>query len=205
MNNKVKVLFATGNQHKYELMKERLKDYKNIEIVNPKMLKLNLKIVEDGKTPEENAIKKARQYYEKIHMPIIAEDSGLYIDNFSEEDQPGLFVKRIQGIENPTEEDLLNYYIKKLGQYGGESLACYHTGICIIDETGKIYTKTIKENKFLMTSNKNTIPTISGGVLDCISFDLNCKKYFNERTEEDRKTHYQNIDEEYRKIMNEVF
>ena len=58
----MKLLFATGNQYKYELMKERLKEFTDIEVVIPKMLGLNINIIEDGKTPEENAIKKATQY-----------------------------------------------------------------------------------------------------------------------------------------------
>lgn len=200
----MKLLFATGNQYKYLLMKERLKEFQDIEVVIPKMLNLNLHIVEDGKTPEENAIKKAKKYYEATKLPIIAEDSGLYIDEFEEKEQPGLFVRRIDGREEATDEEILNWYIQKLEKHGGESLASYQTGVCIIDEEGKIYSETIKENKFLMTSNKNNIPTISGGVLDCISYDLINKKYFNERTEKERKLHFKDLDMEYRKLVKKV-
>ena len=45
----MKLLFATGNQYKYELMKERLKDFSDIEVVIPKMLGININIIEDGK------------------------------------------------------------------------------------------------------------------------------------------------------------
>ena len=95
----MKLLFATGNQMKYEMMKERLKELQEIEVLIPKMLDINIDVVEDGLTPEENAIKKASQYYEAAKMPTIAEDSGLYIDKFSDDEQPGLFVKRVNGVE----------------------------------------------------------------------------------------------------------
>ena len=78
------------------------------------MLDININVIEDGKTPEENAIKKAKQYYDVAKIPTIAEDSGLYIDKFSEEEQPGLFVKRVNGVEGLSDEEILNYYINKL-------------------------------------------------------------------------------------------
>ena len=200
----MKLLFATGNEYKYNLMKERLKEFENIEVIIPKMLNLNIEVVEDGKTPVENAVKKARTYYEIVKIPVIAEDSGLYIENFKDEEQPGLFVKRIGGREDATDEEILEYYIEKLKKYDVKSLASYHTGVCVIDRSGIEHTKIIEETKFLMTANKNNIPTISGGILDCISYDINAKKYFNERTEEDKKNHYKKLDEEYRELIKYV-
>ena len=131
----MKLLFATGNEYKYNLMKERLKEFENIEVIIPKMLNLNIEVVEDGKTPVENAVKKARTYYEIVKIPVIAEDSGLYIENFKDEEQPGLFVKRIGGREDATDEEILEYYIEKLKKYDGKSLASYHTGVCVIDRS----------------------------------------------------------------------
>ena len=165
----MKLLFATGNKMKYELMCERLKPLTDIEVVIPKMLDLNIDIIEDGTTPVENAVKKATQYYEATHMPVIAEDSGLYIDEFSDNEQPGLFVKRVNGKEGLSDEEVINHYIAKLKEHGGKSLAAYHTGVCLIDEDGNIYTELIKETKFLLTSEKNEKEFVSGGCLDCIS------------------------------------
>ena len=76
----MKVLHVTGNDFKYNLMKERLKDFKDIELVTPKMLGISINIEENGTTAEENSIKKAKAYYEVSKLPTIAEDSGLYID-----------------------------------------------------------------------------------------------------------------------------
>ena len=52
----MKLLFATGNDYKFNLMKERLKGFEDIELVNPKMLGINIEVEEDGKTAEENSI-----------------------------------------------------------------------------------------------------------------------------------------------------
>ena len=197
----MKLLFATGNKMKYELMKERLKPLDNIEVITPKMLDINVDVKEDGITPTENAIKKAEAYYKVTKMPVIAEDSGLYIDEFKENEQPGLFVKRVNGKEGLSDEEVLTYYINKLNEYGGTSLASYHTGVCLIDENGNKYTDLLKESKFLLMSNKNIKEYTNGGCLDCISFDLDANKFFNERSEEDKKKHYQELDEKYRDLV----
>lgn len=197
----MKLLFATGNKMKYELMVERLKPLNEIELVTPKMLDLNINIIEDGKTPVENAIKKARQYYDATHMPVIAEDSGLYIDSFREDEQPGLFVKRVNGVEGLSDYEVINHYINKLNEHGGKSLAAYHTGVCLIDKDGNIYTDLIKETKFLLTAEKSEKEFVSGGCLDCISYDIDNNKYFNERTEEEKKIHYKKLDNIYRNLV----
>lgn len=197
----MKLLFATGNQYKYTLMKDRMKPLEDIEVIIPKMLGVDINVIEDGTTPEENAIKKAKEYYEVTKLPVIAEDSGLYIDKFSEQDQPGLFVKRVNGREDLTDEEILSYYINKLNEYGGESPACYHTGVCLIDEDGNIHSSTTIEHKFLLTSKKHDVETIKGSVLDCISYDTMFNKYFDERTEEEKKAHWKELDEKYRQMV----
>ena len=75
---------------------------------------IKIEVKEDGKTAEENAIKKAKAYYEKTKLATIAEDSGLWVEKFLEEDQPGLFVKRVNGREDLSDEEILNCYIEKL-------------------------------------------------------------------------------------------
>ena len=197
----MKLLFATGNELKYNLMKERLKSLDDIELLTPKMMDLSIDVVEDGNTPDENALKKAKQYYDVVNIPVIAEDSGLYIDKFDDEEQPGVFVKRVQGREDLSDEEILDYYINKLNKYGGESLACYHTGVCLIDNEGNIYLDSIKESEFLLTTKKSNISRENGGVLDCISYDIESNKYFGERTLEEKSIHYKDLDEKYKQLV----
>ena len=52
----MKLLFATGNQFKKELMIERLKELKDIEVVIPKDLGVNIDVVEDGTTPSRKRL-----------------------------------------------------------------------------------------------------------------------------------------------------
>ena len=112
-----------------------------------------------------------------------------------------MFVKRINGVEGLPDDVILKYYIDKLNEHGGKSLACYHTGVCLIDENGKLHSQTIEETKFLLTSEAYDKKTENGGVLECISYDINSNKYFQENTEEDKKNHYKKLDEEYRELV----
>ena len=56
---------------------------------------MELKVVAEGK--KYGAIKKA--YFEAFHMPVFSCDSGLYFDELSEEEQPGIHVRRVGGRE----------------------------------------------------------------------------------------------------------
>ena len=191
---------GTSSKLKYDLMKDRLKDL-DIELIRPVDLNINIDIEEDGETVEENSIKKAKAYYEVTKLPVIAEDSGLYIDKFKDSEQPGLYVKRVNGREDLTDDEILNYYIDKLNSYGGSSLAHYYTGVCIIDIDGNIYSDTIIETPFLLTTNARKIKSIKGGVLESISYDIDSNKYFDELTEKDKRLHYKNLDDKYKSLV----
>ena len=200
----MKLLFATGNENKYELMKRRLKELENVEVIMPKHINIKIDVNEDGKTAEENAIKKAKAYYDETNLAVIAEDSGLWVERFSEEEQPGLFVKRIDGRDDLSDEEILERYIEKIEKAGGQTNARYKTGIAVINEKGEIYSKTVDEELFIFTSKKNEKGYIKGGLLDIISYDTINKKYFNELTEEEKSKRYIRIDEEIRSMVEKI-
>lgn len=198
------LLFATGNENKYNLMKRRLSSLDDINVLMPKQIGVKINVVEDGKTAEENAIKKAQEYYNKTGMAVIAEDSGLYVDKFNENMQPGLFVRRVNGREDLTDQEILNYYINCLNMVDGESLAHYQTGVALIDTDGNIYSMTIDEEPFLFTSKMNQKDTVSGGTLDSISYDIKNKKYFNELNNDEKQQRYERIDQETLKLVSNL-
>ena len=200
----MKLLFATGNENKYQLMKRRLKELENVEVIMPKHINIKIDVNEDGKTAEENAIKKAKAYYDETNLAVIAEDSGLWVERFSEEEQPGLFVKRIDGRDDLTDEEILKRYIEKIEKAGGQTNARYKTGIAVINEKGEIYSKTVDEESFIFTSKKDEKGYIKGGLLDIISYDPINKKYFNELTEEEKSKRYIRIDEEIRSMVEKI-
>ncbi len=96
-----KLIFATGNKGK---LKEVMEIFKNTEyeIVSLYDLGNVPEIVEDGDTYEANALIKAKAIYEIYKLPVIADDSGLSVEQLNGE--PGVYSARYAG-ENCTYDD----------------------------------------------------------------------------------------------------
>lgn len=72
-------LLASGNAHKAEEFKEL---FGNVLTVNP--APRSLEVDETGKTFIENALIKAKAYYDTYKVPSLADDSGLVLEAFPE-------------------------------------------------------------------------------------------------------------------------
>ena len=88
------ILIATNNYGKVKEIEEILKGYKLFTL---KDLGLKIEVKEDGKTFEENSLKKAKEISDKTGMPCIADDSGLCIDEL--DGFPGVNTARYIGNE----------------------------------------------------------------------------------------------------------
>lgn len=94
-----RIIFATGNEGKMREIREILKDL-NMDILSMKEAGIELDIVEDGSTFEENALIKARAIAQtdvcRAHGDIVlADDSGLEVDYLNLE--PGIYSARYMG------------------------------------------------------------------------------------------------------------
>ena len=77
MNNKI--VLATGNQDKVKEIVEILKNL-DIELLTLKDFPGVPGVVEDGKTLEENALKKARIISGFTKLPAVSDDTGLEVE-----------------------------------------------------------------------------------------------------------------------------
>lgn len=68
--------------------------------------------VEDGDTFEENALKKAQYYGEKLQMFALGEDSGILIDAL--EGELGVKTRRWGAGENASDEEWIEYFMKRM-------------------------------------------------------------------------------------------
>lgn len=76
-----KYFVATSNANKLKEIKEILNSFGiEAEILCPKDFNETTEPVENGFSFKENALIKARFYYDKYHYPTIADDSGICID-----------------------------------------------------------------------------------------------------------------------------
>ena len=73
--SKTRLVFATGNQGKVNEFRQMLGE--SYEILSMKDLDVDVEIIEDGRTFEENAIIKAKAVMEATGEMVLADDSGL--------------------------------------------------------------------------------------------------------------------------------
>ena len=89
-----RIIFATGNEGKMKEIREILGDL-GYEILSMKEAGVDVDIVEDGETFEENAIIKATTVMKATGSIVLADDSGLEVDYLNKE--PGVMSARYMG------------------------------------------------------------------------------------------------------------
>ena len=95
-----RLILASNNKKKIKEMKEILEEL-DIEVKSLENENINIDVVEDGKTFEENAKKKAKEIYEFLlkredeNFIVLADDSGLAVDYLKGE--PGIYSARYAG------------------------------------------------------------------------------------------------------------
>lgn len=106
LDSKLKLLFASYNNHKYIEVKDILNilTKNNLEIFYLGNFDKKITIIEDGHTFEENALLKAKKAYEEFGIPSFADDSGLEVEALN--GGPGVFSSRYAGDNANDEENL---------------------------------------------------------------------------------------------------
>lgn len=89
-----RIIFATGNEHKMIEIRSIIGNL-GYEILSMKEAGIDVDIVEDGSTFEENAMIKAKALMELTGDIVLADDSGLVIDYLNGE--PGIYSSRYLG------------------------------------------------------------------------------------------------------------
>lgn len=179
-----KILFATGNMAKVNRFLEGLLT-KNIQILTLKDIDINLNIEENGKDAIENALIKARAYYEKTKIPTLAMDDTLYLENVPINKQPGMYVRRVGG-KTLSDDEMISYYSALAKEYGnnGKLTARWIYGMALIKD-GKEYTYTWSKDDFYIVSTPSNIIN-PGYPLNTISINKKLNKYFTDMTAEDK-------------------
>ncbi|MDY2762095.1 MAG: XTP/dITP diphosphatase [Faecalimonas umbilicata] len=95
-----KIIFATGNQDKMKEIRMILEDL-GISVSSMKEAGIDVDIVEDGTTFEENAMIKAEAIAKLTDAIVLADDSGLEIDYLNKE--PGIYSARYAGTDTSYE------------------------------------------------------------------------------------------------------
>lgn len=95
--DKRKIVFATQNNDKLKEIISVLNE--NFEVISMQDAGIDIDVVEDGTTFEENAIKKATEIVNVCGEIVLADDSGLEIDFLDK--APGVYSARYMGRDTP--------------------------------------------------------------------------------------------------------
>lgn len=106
-----RLLIASNNRGKRKEI-QALFEKLDIELVMPLDIGLELSVVEDGHTYEENAAKKARAFAAASGMLTLADDSGLEVDALN--GAPGLYSARFSNKPGATDADRRHYLLTQL-------------------------------------------------------------------------------------------
>ncbi|MBO5479518.1 MAG: RdgB/HAM1 family non-canonical purine NTP pyrophosphatase [Clostridia bacterium] len=108
----MKILVASGNEGKIKEIKSILKEF---DIITLNDIKNTVEVIEDGKTFEENAKKKAKEIYEQTLIPCLADDSGICIQEYN--GWPGVKTARFLGEDkasNKNAKERNEYILNKM-------------------------------------------------------------------------------------------
>lgn len=132
-----KIIFATTNEGKMKEVRMLLADM-GCEVLSLKDIGLDVEIVEDGETFEDNAIIKAKAIMELTEEMVLADDSGLEVDYMNKE--PGIYSARFLG--ETTSYHLKNQHIidQLKDAKGKERSARFVCAIAFVSPAGEIMT-----------------------------------------------------------------
>ena len=129
-----KLLVASSNKHKLSEIEDILKiNGCDIQIVSPEELGCKEEPDENGSTFEENAFIKADFYYQRYHLPTLADDSGICIDFF--DGKPGIHSARF--LPEMNYQQKCQYIIDQLkdsDNRGAQFVDC----MCFIEVNGNV-------------------------------------------------------------------
>lgn len=146
-------------------------------------------VVEDGKTANENARKKALAYAKALRRTVFSMDNALYIEGLSDDRQPALNVRRIDGKTATTDEEMIEHYSKLIESLGGRVKGYWEFGVCIATSTGEYEETTIKSPRTFVS--KPTTNRQVGYPLESIQIDPSSGKYIADMTQQEQDTFWQ--------------
>jgi XTP/dITP diphosphohydrolase len=129
-----RLLLATSSADKIREYRQILRDLP-LELVTPADLGLRLEVEESGTTFQENALIKARAYWDATGQACLAEDSGFEVDALG--GAPGVQSARWEGDDYQHKNQLV---MDLVGERTGLARRCrYVCTIALVDPTGRIH------------------------------------------------------------------
>lgn len=126
-------LLASGNAHKAQ----EFSGLFDPEVVRISPAPEKIDVTEDGESYAENALKKAKAYFEKFKKPVMADDSGLNVEALP--DELGIYSARFGG-EGLTDRERAELLLEKLADLEPEKRQAFFTCyLCFYFSEDEVY------------------------------------------------------------------
>lgn len=146
----MEILIATKNEAKIKKYSTMLNvlgiKYKTLKDFNN-----DIEVEENGNTPKENSVIKAKAYYNAFNMPVLVDDCGLILDELPLEKQPGVYVRRAVNGQRMSDEEMIEMYSKEIEEVGGETTGGFVIAITVVDGNGNIHTNEEKHDRVFVS------------------------------------------------------
>tara|TARA_B100000927_G_C16233507_1_gene376414 strand:+ start:5 stop:574 length:570 start_codon:yes stop_codon:yes gene_type:complete len=145
----MEILLASNNKNKHkELFKIFEESGSKHTLISDNHIP---EVIEDKNTIEENAKKKAKECYKLFNLPVISDDSGLFVEIL--DGKPGVHSKRYAG-ENATDVENNQKLINEL-KSSDNVIACFKTILCYFDGLNFITSEGILNGKIIFKPRGN--------------------------------------------------
>lgn len=175
----MKILYGTTNKAKLQAMRNAV-ECLGIDIIGLDDIESEIPEVDEcGRTPLENAEIKAKAYYGALKMPVFSCDSGLYFDELEDEEQPGVYVRRVNGREL-SDGEMIEYYSSLAKRHGGKITGQYRNAIYFVLDESHCYCRmdqSIATEPFILSAVPHP-KRVDGFPLDSLSIDIASGQYY---------------------------
>lgn len=178
-----KLVIATRNPAKVDYYRKlfvRVID----QIVCLSDLGIEGKPTEAGETAEQNAEIKASFYSQKTDLPVFCEDEALYAHFLPPEKQPGTHVRRVNGVDEVSDDELFTYWesvIKDVPE--NARTGHWHIAYCLAIRGKTVTVSRDHQILFFYPTSKTRIP---GWPMSSLEGSIKLRKPNSERTEEEK-------------------
>tara|TARA_B100000378_G_scaffold211652_1_gene174682 strand:- start:1140 stop:1748 length:609 start_codon:yes stop_codon:yes gene_type:complete len=187
MNEVTELVFGTGNKAKIRQVQDALGEDFVVRGVND--FSVDTDIVEDGTTAQENAKKKSVAYAKALGRTVFSMDNALYFKGVVDSDQPGLYVRRIGGIERSSDQEMVDSYAELVKRYGNQLEGWWEYGLSIARPDGESVEGSIISPRLFVAKQSDAI--VPGYPLESIQIDPQTGRYISEMSSEEQAIFWQ--------------
>ncbi|MEA3357264.1 MAG: non-canonical purine NTP pyrophosphatase [Patescibacteria group bacterium] len=182
---KLRLLIGTRNPSKRKRYSNWFRDIVQ-EVIDLNDTDVTEKPDETGETAEENAEIKAKFYSLQTKLPCFCEDTALYVDFLPENDQPGTHVRRIEGKEEVSDEELLAYWEGIVSNVPEDKRAGrWHVAYSVANSNGEV--KTISSDAPIIFFSPSSEVKLPGWPMSSLQGPVKFNKPHSELTVEENE------------------